>query len=157
TALVQLLIFLSSTIRSVIGFYTAELSFKPDSVTLVSSLVKQAWRWAWRWGFLGTLIFAAASPLLARQLRLPNSMALWVASFMVLMLFLRQVTHGVLQGTQAFIGLSVVLVVQALLRVVLAVMFIGVGTKAVGALAAQSVSCGIAVAAAVWWLRRYFG
>jgi O-antigen/teichoic acid export membrane protein len=156
TALVQVLIFLSTAIRSVIGFYTAELSFKANSLALISGLVKQCWRWAWQWGLAGTLIFALAIPLLARQLRLPDSMPLWAASLMVLMLFLRQVTHGALQGTQAFTGLSVVLVLQAFLRVVLAVAFIGVGTKAVGALAAQSLSCAIAVAGAVWWLRRYF-
>jgi hypothetical protein len=83
-------------------------------------------------------------------------MALWASSLMVLMLFLRQVTHGVLQGIQAFTGLGVSLVLQALLRVVLAVLFIWVGTRAVGALAAQSLSCAASVGVAVWWLRHYF-
>jgi O-antigen/teichoic acid export membrane protein len=156
TALVQLLIFLSTTIRSVVGFYTAELVTKPDSFQAVTGLVRQTWRWAWQWGAMGTAVMVLLSPYLTRELNLPSSAALWAASLMVLMLFLRQVTHGVLQGIPAFTGLGVVLVLQALLRVGLAVLFVWVGTRAVGALAAQSLSCGIAAGAAVWWLRRYF-
>lgn len=156
TALVQLFMLLSTTIRSVVGFYTADLAARADSFERVAGLVRQTWAWAWKWGLIGTVALIFVSPFLAHQLRLPGSMALWAASLMVLMLFLRQVTHGVLQGTQAFTGLALVLVLQALLRVVFAVMFIWVGTKAVGALAAQSLSCAIAVAVAVWWLRPYF-
>ena len=156
TALVQVLIFLSSTIRSVVGFYTTEAVHQPESGQSVAALVCQAWRWAWRWGLISTAILLICIPLLTRQLRLPDFAPMWAASLMVLLLFLRQVTHGVLQGTQQFGGLGLVQVVQAALRLIFAVTFIWVGTRAVGALAAQTLSCALAVAVAVWWLRDYF-
>src|SRR5215813_13427706 len=156
TSLVQLLIFLSTTIRSVVGFYTAELASRPECSANLSALVRQMWTWARKWGLIGTGALAVVTPFLAQQLRLPNSLPLWVTIFMVLILCLRQVTHGVLQGTHRFTALGIVLVLQAFLRVLFAVTFIWVGTRAVGALAAQTLSCAVAVAVAVWWLRSYF-
>ena len=156
TSLVQVLIFLSTTIRSVVGFYTAKLASHPECFANVSALVRQMWGWAWKWGLIGTATLALATPFLARQLHLPNSLPLWAAISMVLILCLRQVTHGVLQGIHQFSALGFVLVLQALLRVIFAVTFIWVGTRAVGALAAQTLSCAVAVAVAVWCLRPYF-
>jgi len=155
TSLVQILIFLSATIRSVVSFYTAELvnGHSPDAG--VSALAGQAWRWAWRWGLVGTAFLMIVSPWLTKQLNLPTSSPMWATCGMVLLLSLRQVTHGLLQGTHQFSGLGFVQIVQAFLRLLFAAMLVWVGTHAVGALAAQTLSCAVAVAVAAWWLRPY--
>lgn len=156
TAVVQVLTLLSIAIRMVVAFYTAELTARAGSRDRVGSFVRRSWRWAWQWGLVATGLMALASPLLARELRLPDAWPLWAASLMVLLLFLREVAFGGLQGLQAFAGLGTVQVVQGLLRVILCAGLIRAGWRAVGAILAQPLASVGCVVAAVWWLRPYF-
>ncbi len=103
TALLQVLLFLSIAIRSVVGFYTAEVRARGGPADRIGSFLQRAWRWAWQWGLLAMALMALVSPLLARSLRLPNSWPLWAASLMVPMLFLRETTYGALQGMAPFL------------------------------------------------------
>ncbi len=156
TAILQILLLLSIAIRIVVAFYTAELSVKEGSSSRVAGLVQGAWRWAWRWGVVATVLMAAVSPLLARQLRLANSWPLWAASLMVLMLFLRETSYGALQGIQAFTGLGVAQILQAFLRLLFAVVLMKAGWRAVGAILAQPLGCILALGVALWGLRAQF-
>jgi O-antigen/teichoic acid export membrane protein len=156
TAVLQVLIFLSIAIRNVVAFYTAELTLKEDGGKSVAAFVQHSWRWATTWGMLTALLMIVASPLLASTLHLPNAWPVRAASPMVLLLFLRETTYGALQGTQAFTRLGLVQVPQAFLRIALAGLLIWLGGHAVGAIAAQPLSCVFGVALALWWLRPYF-
>lgn len=156
TAILQILLLLSITIRIVVAFYSAELSAQDDSANRVAALVQRAWRWAWRWGLTATLVMVVISPLFAHLLHLPDSWPLWAASLMVLMLFLRETAYGALQGVQAFTGLGLVQILQALLRLLLAAGLILLGGRAVGAIIAQPLACVIALGMALWWLRPQF-
>jgi len=155
TAILQVLLLLSISIRMVVAFYTAELSAQGDSAR-VGAFVQRSWRWAWQWGVTAMALMALVSPLLARLLQLPNSWPLWAASLMVLFLFVRESSYGALQGVQAFAGLGLVQVTQAFLRLLLAAGFIFLGWRAVGAIIAQPLGCTVALALALWWLRPYF-
>ncbi len=156
TAVVQVLTLLSIAIRMVVAFYAAELTAQGDARDRVGDLVRRSWRWAWRWGLVATGLLALASPLLARELRLPDPWPLWAASLMGLLLFLREVGYGGLQGVQAFTGLGAVQVLQGTLRLAFSAALIWAGWRAVGAVLAQPLASVGCVALAAWWLRPYF-
>jgi O-antigen/teichoic acid export membrane protein len=156
TAILQALLLPAIAIRVVVAFYTVELSTGSDSSSRVGAFLRRVWRWAWQWGLVAAILLVIISPPLARSLRLPNSWPLWAASLMVLMLFLRESTYGALQGTQAFTGLGLAQVLQALLRLLFAAGLIMLGWRATGAILAQPLGCIVALALALWWLRPHF-
>ena len=155
-AILQVLVYLSTAIRNVVAFYTANLTAESDSFKQVGAFVQRAWRWSWRRGLIATALMFLISPILARLLRLPNPWPLGAASPMMLLFFVRPVTDGALQGMQAFAGLGVVQVTQSVLRLLFAAGLIWLGYQAVGAIVALPLACIAALSLAVWWLRPYF-
>lgn len=153
TAILQALLLPAMAIRVVVAFYTMELSVRNSSRGGVGAFLRRVWRWACQWGAITAIIAALISPLLAHLLRLPSSLPLWAASLMVLMLFLRESTFGVLQGIQAFTGLGLVQVLQALLRLLFAAGLIFWGWRAAGAVLAQPLGCLVGLGLVLWWLR----
>src|ERR1700676_330683 len=85
TALLQVVLFLSSAIRIVVAFYTAHLSARDSGVEGIGSFLQSAWSWGGRWGLVAMALTAMASPFLAGVLHLPNTWPLLAASLMVLM------------------------------------------------------------------------
>ena len=155
-AILQVLVYLATSIRNVVAFYTAELSAQSDSLNQVGAFVQRAWRWAWQWGLMATALMILLGPFLARLLRLPNPWPVWVASPVVLLFFVRPVTDGALQGMQAFAGFGLIQVSQSVLRLLFAAALIWLGCQAVGAIVALPLACVAVLSLAVWWLRPYF-
>jgi O-antigen/teichoic acid export membrane protein len=155
-ALLQVVLYVSIAIRNVVAFYTAELTVLADNGDQVGAFVRRSWRWGWQWGFVVTALTAILSPPLANLLRLPNAWPLWAACLMVFVLFLRPITDGALQGMQAFTGLGLVQVTQALLRLVFVGILIWMGTQAVGAIFALPLAAALALGLALWFLRPQF-
>ncbi len=108
------------------------------------------------WGLIATGIMALLSPFVARFLRIESPYPLWAASFALLLLFLRPVTDGTLQGVQNFFGLGAVQMLQSSLRLIFAVAFIGFGWRATGAILALPFGSAIALGLALLLLRVYF-
>ena len=156
SATFQVLNYLAIAIRNVVAFYTAELSAERDSTNLVGAFVRRAWRWAWQWGFAVTALTVLAGPILARFLQLPNPWPVWAAAPVVLLLFVRAITDGSLQGMQAFAGFGVLQVTQALLRLLFAAGLIGVGLQASGGIFALPLAMAAVLVLALWWLRPQF-
>jgi O-antigen/teichoic acid export membrane protein len=96
---------------------------------------------------------ALSSPLLARLMQLDSILPVLAASFSLLLLFLRPVTDGTLQGLQRFGGLGSVQVLQALLRLLIAASLILLGLKAFGALLALPLASSVALILALLLLR----
>ena len=109
-----------------------------------------------RWGVAATALMALLSPLLARFLHIPTPWPLWAASLALLLLFLRPVTDGVLQGTQQFFGLGAVQMLQSLLRLIFAAALLWLGLQAAGAVVALPLGSTIALGLALVLLRPYF-
>lgn len=156
TALIQVMVQVTNVIRNVVAYYTAESTVYPDAASRVGSVLSRSWQWAWRWGVIATAAMILAGPPLARFLRIDTPWPLWAASFALLLLFLRPVTDGTLQGVQHFFGLGFVQMLQSLLRLVFAVLLIGVGRQAAGAILALPLGSTIALVLAVFILRPYF-
>lgn len=155
-ALIQVMVQVTNVIRNVVAFYTAESTVYPDAASRVGSVLSRSWRWAWRWGLAATIVMMLAGPMLARFLRIDTPWPLWAASLALLLLFLRPVTDGTLQGIQHFFGLGSVQILQSFLRLAFAVLLIGIGGQATGAILALPLGSTIALALAILILRPYF-
>ncbi|CUS02588.2 membrane protein of unknown function [Candidatus Promineifilum breve] len=156
TALLQVMVQATNVIRNVVAYYAAEATVYPDATSRVGSVLGRSWRWAWRWGVVGAGIMALGSPLLARLLHIDSPAPLWAASLALLLLFLRPVTDGALQGIQHFIGLGFVQMLQSCLRLLFAGLLIWWGWQAAGAVLALPLGSAVALVLAAWLLRAYF-
>ncbi len=156
TALLQVLVHVTNVIRTVVAYYTAEFTVQPKSMTMIRTFLRRSWRWAWRWGIAATIIMLLLSSSIARFMHIESVWPLYAASLALLMLFVRPVTDGTLQGVQQFVGLSVVQVSQSALRLLFAAILIRAGWQAFGALLALPLATTSALLLAVWFLRAYF-
>lgn len=156
TAIVQIMVQVTNVIRNVVAYYTAEATVQPQPVERIGVLLGRSWRWAWRWGLLAALAFALLSPLLAQFLRIDTPWPLVAAAFALLLLFLRPVTDGTLQGVQHFFGLGSVQILQSFLRLVFAALLVWAGLQATGAVVALPLGSSVALALAVGLLLPYF-
>ena len=156
TALLQIAVHLTNVIRNVTAYYTAELTVLPESISAIRTFLRRSWAWAWRWGLLATAAALLLSPFIARFMKMDSAWPLYAASLALLMLFVRPVTDGTLQGIQHFIGLGTVQVLQSVLRLAFAVVLIMAGLQAFGAMLSLPLATFAAMLAAVWFLRSYF-
>jgi O-antigen/teichoic acid export membrane protein len=156
TALLQIMVQATNVIRNVVAYYTAEATVFSDAPARVGSVLNRSWRWAWRWGLLAAGVMALSSPILARFLRIDSPQPLWAASLALLLLFLRPVTDGALQGIQHFFGFGAVQVIQSVLRLAFTLLLIWLGWRAAGAILALPLGSAIALVLALLILRPYF-
>lgn len=143
-------------IRNVVAYYMAELAISAESWPRMGMFLRHRWRRAWVWGGVTAGLFALLSPLIARLINVMSPWALLAAALALLLLFVRPVTDGALQGSQHFWGLGSIGVLQEALRFGLTVALILAGLNLAGAILALPVASGVALAAAVWLLRPYF-
>ncbi len=153
TALLQVMVYMTNSIRNVVAYYTAGLATGEHSLMATGRFIRRSWRWAVRWGMVALLVAALLSPLLARWLRVPSVWPFLAAALAVLMLFLRPVSDGALQGIQFFAGLGTVQVLQAGLRLVMGAILLFLGWQAFGAILALPLAMAGGLALALWLLR----
>jgi O-antigen/teichoic acid export membrane protein len=156
TALLQIATQATNVIRNVVAFYTAESTVFGDATARVGSVLRHSWSWAWRWGLLAAATVALSGPLLAQFLHIDSPHPLWAAAFATLLLFVRPVTDGTLQGIQNFLGFGSVQILQSILRLVFAVLLIWLGWQATGVLLALPLGSAVALVLGVVLLRAYF-
>lgn len=156
TALIQIMVNVTNVIRNVVAYYTAEFTVDALAISRIRTFFRRSWSWAWRWGLIATVVMLLLSPFIARFMRIDSVWPLWAASLAVLMLFVRPVTDGTLQGVQNFVGLSTVQVSQSFMRLLFAIALILLGWQAFGAILALPVATTLALLLAVYFLRPYF-
>ena len=155
-ALIQVLVNVTNVIRTVVAYYTAEFTAESGGMDRVNTFFHRAWSWSWRWGAVATLAMLLLSPLIARFMKIESSWPLVAAGLALLMLFVRPVTDGTLQGIQNFLGLGSVQVLQSALRLLFAIILIQLGLEAFGAVLALPMATTTALLVAVWFLREFF-
>lgn len=143
-------------IRNVVAYYTAELALQPEATARIGAFLHGRWRWAWLWGGVTAVLFGLLSPWVGDLINVSAPGALIAAAFALLLLFVRPVTDGTLQGVQNFWGLGGVLVLQEGLRLGLTVALVWAGYALAGAVAALPLASAAALAWAAWLLRPYF-
>ncbi|MFN2140309.1 MAG: lipopolysaccharide biosynthesis protein [Candidatus Promineifilaceae bacterium] len=155
-ALIQVLVNVTNVIRTVVAYYTAEFTAESGGMDRINTFFHRAWSWSWRWGAVATLAMLLLSPLIARFMKIESPWPLVAAGLALLMLFVRPVTDGTLQGIQNFLGLSSVQVLQSALRLLFAIILIQLGLEAFGAVLALPMATTTALLVAVWFLREFF-
>ncbi len=153
TALLQVAVHLTNVIRNVVAYYTAEIAIEPASDSRIGAFVRARWRWALRWGLVATVATLLISPLVNQWMNLDTVWPMVAAAATVLMLFLRPVTDGALQGLQRFAGLGGVQVVQAVARLLLAPLLIWLGWRSFGAILSLPLAMALGLVLALWLLR----
>ncbi len=143
-------------IRNVAAYYTAELAIRPEAQARIGAFLRDRWRWAWRWGLLVAGLFILAAPLTNQIINANSTPAVMAAGLALLLFFVRPVTDGALQGTQNFLGMGGVVVLQAVLRFGLTAVLIWLGLELVGAVLALPLAAALALLLALWLLRGYF-
>lgn len=143
-------------IRNVVAFYTAELALETNAVSAIGAFLRGRWRWAWLWGGITAVAFALLTPLIRQIINVDSTWALLAAAAALLLLFVRPVTDGTLQGSQNFWGLGSVLVMQEVVRFGLTIALILIGLNLAGAVFALPLASSIALGLAYWLLRPYF-
>ncbi len=156
TALLQVMVQVTNVIRNVVAYYTAESTVHSDAVARVGRVVRRSWRWAWRWGLAATAASALLGPLLARFLHIDTPWPFWAASVALLLLFLRPVTDGALQGVQQFIGLGAVQILQSVMRLAFTLLLLWLGAQSAGVILALPLGSTVALVLGLYMLRAYF-
>ena len=156
TALLQVVVQATNVIRNVVAYYTAESTVAADSLARIGDVLRRSWRWAVRWGSVATFIAVILGPLLAGFLHIDTPWPLWAGALTVLLLFLRPVTDGSLQGMQRFWGLGSVMMLQSVLRLAITLLLIGAGLEATGVLLALPLASTVALLLALVLLRDLF-
>ncbi len=155
-ALLQVLVNMTNVIRNVVAYYIAEFTAQKNGEARINAFFRRSWSWAWRWGVIATIIMLILSPLIARFMHIATPWPLWAASISLLMLFVRPVTDGTLQGLQDFFGLGSVQVLQSVFRLFFAVILILAGLEAFGAILSLPLATSLALLVAIWFLRSLF-
>ncbi len=150
-ALLQIVMHGTNALRNVVAFYAAQLTAE-QRPTRPFFLTR--WWSAVRWGVVAAVLTLLLSPLLQRLVEATTIMPLIAAALAVLLLFLRPVTDGMLQGVQDFVGLAGVTAAQAILRTLFTIGFIFIGLQATGALLALPLAAALAGVLAWWRLNR---
>ncbi|MCA9941224.1 MAG: oligosaccharide flippase family protein, partial [Anaerolineales bacterium] len=148
----QVLVVASRVIQTVITRYVTEFQSGPDGATRTAAFFRRIFPAAWAWGGGVTVLLLLLSVPFARFLRtddVPAVMALVIAA---VLMAVRPVVGGVLQGTQRFAALGSVQIVQAGLRLVAGVLLMLAGWGAFGAMAALPVASGAALLFGLWLL-----
>lgn len=156
TALLQVMVQGTNVIRNVVAYYTAESTVHADAIPRVGHVLGRSWRWAWKWGLVASLALAVLSPLLARFFYIDTPWPLWAACLALLLLFLRPVSDGTLQGIQNFLGLGSVQILQSIMRLAFTLALLWLGWQSTGVILALPLGSITALFLALWLLRPYF-
>jgi len=101
------------------------------------------------------LVFAAMSNQIAKFLNVSSPSAVVILGATFLVAFLIPLNRGIMQGLQNFWSLSINLIVEAFLKLVFACLFVVLGFKALGAIAALPIALLIAYGQSFLPLKKY--
>lgn len=147
----QVLVVASRVIQTVVTRYISR--FRADAQTppgRIASFFQAMFRVSWAWGGVAMGVMLLLSWPLAQFLQIEEIGAVVALAVATLLMVVRPVVGGALQGLQQFTALGAVQVVQALLRLILGAALIWLGLGVVGAMA--SLPLASVAALLVGWL-----
>lgn len=130
----------SRVIQTVVTRYVARFQAQPDGESRTASFFRRVFRSAWRWGTAVLLLMLLLSVPLARFLQIEELGPVLALAAATLLLVVRPVVGGALQGRQQFAHLGAVQITQALSRLALGIVLMLAGWGAFGAMAALPVA-----------------
>ncbi|MFQ5401705.1 MAG: oligosaccharide flippase family protein [Anaerolineae bacterium] len=131
----QVLVVASRVIQTVVTRYVSRFQAADEEAGRTVSFFRAMFRAAWFWGALATATAVLLSFPLARFLRIEAMGPVLALAVTTLLMVVRPVVGGALQGVQRFGALGAVQVIQAALRLALGVALMWLGWGALGAMA----------------------
>ncbi len=130
----QVLVVASRVIQTVVTRFIARFQAQPDAESRIASFFRAMFRSAWVWGAAATVVMLLFSFPLASFLQIEDVKVVLALSATTLLMVVRPVVGGTLQGRQQFAALGLVQVVQASARLALGAALIMAGLGAFGAM-----------------------
>ncbi len=141
----QVLVVASRVIQTVVTRYVSRFQAQPDGISRTASFFRSVFRSAWGWGVAAMAVLMALSYPLAAFLQIDDVKPVLALAAATLLMVVRPVVGGTLQGGQQFSALGAVQVVQAGLRLGIGAVFMLMGLGAFGAMASLPVASAAAL------------
>ena len=148
----QVLVVASRVIQTVVTRYIARFQAQTESTGRIAAFFQSMFRASWVWGLVAMLIMLALSWPLAQFLQIDEIGAVLALAAATMLMVVRPVIGGTLQGLQQFAALGTVQIVQALLRLVLSAFLIWWGWGAFGAMVSLPLASLVALIVGWLWL-----
>lgn len=148
----QIFVVGSRVIQTVTARYISRFQAELVSQERIAPFFRAMFRAAWLWGFLAMAFMFAITPFLADFLQIEERNAVFLIGLATLLMVVRPVVGGALQGKQQFAALGAVQIVQATFRLLVGVLFISAGWGAFGAVLSLPISSVVALIFALWVL-----
>jgi O-antigen/teichoic acid export membrane protein len=149
----QILVVGSRVIQTVVTRFVSRFLAGTAAQDQVSTFFYKAFGKALWWGLAATAVMLLLSPPLANFLQIPQVAPVLALAGATILMSLRPVVGGVLQGQQRFMHLGGVQIVQAGLRLALGILLMLMGLGAFGAMAALPLASLVALGVGLWFLR----
>ncbi len=141
----QVLVVASRVIQTVVTRYIARFQAQTEADSRIASFFRTMFRSAWLWGTAVTILMLLFSFPLAAFLQINDVKVVMALTITTLLMVVRPVVGGTLQGRQQFMALGLVQVVQAAARLVVGVALILAGLGAFGAMASLPIASLVAL------------
>ncbi len=146
----QVLVVSSRVIQTVVTRYIARFQAGMEADDRIASFFQSMFRASWRYGTLAWIVLAILSWPLAAFLQIEEIWPVQALAAATLLMVVRPVVGGALQGLQQFSVLSAVQITQALLRLLLGALLVWLGWGAFGAMLSLPLASAVALVAG--WL-----
>lgn len=150
----QILVVASRVIQTVTTRYIARFQAEPGGGARSTAFFRSMWRASWRWGAVALVIALALSYPLARFLQIGEIGPVLALAAATLLMVVRPVAGGTLQGIQQFVPLGIVQVVQAGARLLLGIVLMLAGWGAFGAMGSLPIASLVALGVSLWFVNR---
>lgn len=151
----QILVVGSRVIQTVVTRYISRFQAQVDGDARSASFFRSMFRESWRWGAIAMILALLLSYPLARFLKIEELGPVLALAVTTLLMVVRPVVGGALQGLQRFGALGGVQVIQAAARLIIGVLLIFWGWGAFGAMVALPLASALALIYG-WWMMRPF-
>ncbi len=141
----QVLVVSSRVIQTVTTRYIARFQAGDDADGRIASFFQSMYRASWRWGTVALLLLLLLSWPLTRFLQIDDVWPAVALALATLLMVVRPVVGGTLQGLQQFSALGMVQIAQAVLRLLLGGLFVWLGWGAFGAMFSLPLASGAAL------------
>ncbi|MCP4419137.1 MAG: oligosaccharide flippase family protein, partial [Chloroflexi bacterium] len=141
----QVLVVSSRVIQTVVTRYISRFQAGADADGRIASFFQSMYRASWRWGSVALLLLLLLSWPLTRFLQIDEIWPAFALALATLLMVVRPVVGGTLQGLQQFSALGMVQVAQAVLRLLLGGLFVWQGWGAFGAMFSLPLASGVAL------------
>ncbi len=148
----QILVVGSRVIQTITARYISRFQAKLVSHERIAPFFRAMFRAAWLWGCVAMVFMFAIAPLLASFLQIEQRSTVFLIGLATLLMVVRPVVVGALQGKQQFAALGGVQIVQAILRLLVGAMLISAGWGAFGAVLSLPIASLVALIFSLWVL-----